>query len=129
MRTKDRCEAYLSVQHQTTGTAANTLQKKIAYNQIETTKYNGCGHFTFQAYVHCHQKAHNTLADLEEPVPETKKVTDFMYDISTPTLATEKTVVNGGAHKLSNFEACKQYFCTLVEVARTATGDGAQEGR
>ena len=52
-----------------------------------------------------------------------------MNDISNPTLATEKAVVNGDAHKLSSFEACQQYFCTLVEAARTATGDGAQEGR
>ena len=128
LRAKDGCEAYLSVQCQATGTAANTLKKKISYNQIETPKYNGHGHFTFQAYVHCHQKACNTLADLEEPILETKKVTDFMNCISDPTLAAGKMVVNGDDHKLSNFEVCQQFFCTLVEVAKTATGDGTQEG-
>ena len=36
-------------------------------------------------------------------------------------------VVNGNALKLSNFEACQQYLYTLVEGARTPTGEGAQE--
>ena len=129
VRASDRCEAYLSVQCQATGTAPNALKKKLAYNQILTAKYNGHGCFTFEAYVYCHQKPHNILADLEEPVPETKKVTDFMCGISNPTLATGKVVVNGDALKISNFEACQQYFCTLVEVAKTAPGDGAQEDR
>ena len=51
-----------------------------------------------------------------------------MNGISNPTLAAGKMFVNGNAHKFSNFEACLQYFYALVEVDKTATGDGAQEG-
>ena len=72
---------------------------------------------------------HNVLADLEEPVAKKKKVTDFLNGISDPSLALGKTVVNGDAHKLSNFEACQQYFCALVEAPKTSMGDGAHEGR
>ena len=68
-------------------------------------------------------------ADLDEPVTETKKVTNFMNGTLDPTLAAEKMVVNGDAHMLSNFEACQQYFCTLDEAAKPAMGDGAYEGR
>ena len=81
-RVRDGHEAHLSVQCQAIGTAANTLKKKLTYNQILTAKYNGQGHFSFQAFVHHHQKVHYILADLEKPVPETKKVTEFMNGIS-----------------------------------------------
>ena len=33
-RARARCEAYLSVQCQATGTVANTLKKELSYNQI-----------------------------------------------------------------------------------------------
>lgn len=34
--------------------------------------------FTFASYVTLHQLAHNELLDLDEPVSESKKVTDFL---------------------------------------------------
>ena len=104
-------------------------QKETAYNQLATAKHNWQAHFSFQDYVHCHQKAHNILADLDEPIAESKKVTDFLNAISDPTLATGKTVVNCDASELSNFKAYQQYFCMLVEVARTATSHGTHNGR
>ena len=128
-KAKDGCQAILSIQDQATGTAANTLQKKQVYNQLSTAQYNGHGHFIFQAYVPHNQKAHNILADLDEPIATTKKITDFMNGISNPTLTTGKIFVNGDAHKLSNFGASQQYSCTLVEVAKTATSDGTHDGR
>ena len=49
--------------------------------------------FTFQAYVHCHQKAHNILADLDKPIAETKKVTDSLNGISDPPLLLERQLL------------------------------------
>ena len=61
-----------------------------------------------------HQEAHNTLADLQETVPETKKVTDFLSGITDPRLMNAKDLVLGDPVKLQNFEACQQYLKTLV---------------
>ena len=51
---------------------------------------------------------HNELADLQEPMSDTKKVSDFMKGIKDPKLSVGKTVVDGDNHKLADFEACKQ---------------------
>jgi hypothetical protein len=50
--------------------------------------------FTFDNYVLIHQDAHNELFDLEEVVPESKKVNDFL---------------------MGNFELCQQYLGTLIQ--------------
>jgi hypothetical protein len=61
-----------------------------------------------------HQEAHNTLADLDEPVPETKKVTDFLAGITDVRLSNAKDLILGDTQKLQNFELCQQYLKTLV---------------
>ena len=61
-----------------------------------------------------HQAAHNELLDLDEPVAETKKVSDFLKGIRDPTLITAKSVVLGDPAKLDDFEECQQYFSTIV---------------
>ena len=50
---------------------------------------------------------HNELADLQEPMSETKKASDFMKGIKDNKLSVGKTVVNGCNHKLTDFEACQ----------------------
>ena len=59
--------------------------------------------FTFSNYVTLHQAAHNELLDLDEPVAETKKVSDFLKGIRDPTLVTAKSVVLGDPAKLDDF--------------------------
>ena len=49
-----------------------------------------------------------------EPVPETKKVTDFLAGITDSRLTNAKDIVLGNPQYLSNFEACQQYLATLV---------------
>jgi hypothetical protein len=69
-------------------------------------------HYSFQNYVTLHQKAHNELKGLGEPVSETKKVSEFLKYISDPTLQIMQ-IVMGDPAKLDNFELCQQYFSTL----------------
>jgi hypothetical protein len=68
----------------------------------------------FNNYVEVHQGAHNALLDFDEPVPETKMVTDFLAGITDPRLSNAKHLNLGDAQKLQNFEACQQYLKTLV---------------
>jgi hypothetical protein len=68
----------------------------MAYAKIAAARFSGqkCN-FTFDNYVEKHQDGHNTLADLGEPVPETKKVTDFLSGITDPRLNNSKDVILG----------------------------------
>ena len=59
--------------------------------------------------------AHNELLDLDEPVSETKKVTDFLKGIRDPNLTTGKSIVLGDPAKLEDFEKCQhQYLSTII---------------
>lgn len=53
--------------------------------------------------------------DLDEPVSESKKVTDFLKGIRDPVLTTGKSIVLGDPVKLGNFEECQQYLSTIVQ--------------
>jgi hypothetical protein len=114
-RTKNGRAAVLALHCQCEGTSAIQSRKASAYAKISAAHYNGQHKtFTFDNYVEAHQSAHNTLADLGEAVPETKKVTDFLAGITDSRLSGAKDLVLGDAQKLQDFEACQQYFKTIV---------------
>jgi hypothetical protein len=114
-RTKNGRGAMLALWRQCEGTSAIQSRKASAYAKIVSARYS-CQKrtFTFDNYVEAHQEAHNTLADLGEPVPETKKVTDFSAGITDSRLSNAKDLILGDAQKLQNFEVCQQYLKTLV---------------
>ena len=70
-------------------------------------------HYSFQNHVTLHQKAHNELEELGEPVSETKKVFEFLKYISDLTLQMGMQTVMGDPARLDNFELCQQYLLTL----------------
>ncbi len=114
-RRKDGRNAVLALRRQAEGTSATQTRKTSAYATISNARYSGQKKtFPFARYVEIHQTAHNTLEELGEPVPETKKVTDFLAGISDPRLSNAKDTVLGDAAKLQNFEECQQYFQMLV---------------
>jgi len=87
----------------------------VAYAKIASSRY--CGHkkaFMFDNYVEVHQAAHNTLAELDETVPETKKVMDFLASITDPRLSNARDLILGDTQKLQDFKDCKHYLKTLV---------------
>ena len=81
------------------------------------------GEFSFedQYDVGRHQQAHNELLFLEEPVAETKKVTDFLGGICDPKLETAIQSCMGDELKLTHFQLCQQYFKTIVENTKKRT--------
>ena len=70
------------------GRSAIATRKAKAYAMVTTAIFTGKGKFSFDQYVGRHQQAHNELLFLEEPVAETKKVTDFLAGIRDPKLET-----------------------------------------
>jgi hypothetical protein len=64
--------------------------------------------------VQIHQDGHNELLKLEEPIPETKKVQDFLSNIIDPKLQVRKDIVIATPQYLQDAEDCQQYLSTLV---------------
>jgi hypothetical protein len=109
-RTKNDRGAVLALCHQCEGTSAIQTRKAAAYAKIASARYSGQKRqFSFDNYVEMHQ-----VADLDEPVPETKKVTDFLAGITDVRLSNAKDLILGDTQKLQNFELCQQYLKTLV---------------
>jgi hypothetical protein len=107
--------AFLDIKRQTEGTAATTTKKAKAFKSIATATYSSTSQrYTFDKYLETHQKAHVTLAELEEPIAETKKVDDFLKGITNPRLTTNKQIIDSDQTKLNDFEACAQYLKTSV---------------
>jgi hypothetical protein len=112
---KEGRKAVLALRTQAEGTSAKITRKAAAYASIASSSYSGPRKgFTFASYVNLHQAAHNELLDLDEPVSETKKVTDFLKGIRDPNLTTGKSIVLGDPVKLEDFEKCQQYLSTMV---------------
>ena len=109
-------KAVLALRMQAEGTSAKISCKAAAYASIASSSYNGLRKgFTFSSYVTLHQAAHNKLLDLDEPVSETKKVTDFLKGIRDPNLNTGKSIlVLGDPSKLNDFEKCQQYLSMII---------------
>jgi hypothetical protein len=125
-RTQNGRGAFLALKQQAEGQSAVTTRKAKAYADLSTAQYTGKGKYTFDQYVSRHQKAHNELESLGEPVAETKKVADFIKGISDPKLETGKSVVDGDEAKLTSFEACQQYFKTLIENMKSRVSGSQQ---
>jgi hypothetical protein len=105
---KDGRNAILTLKHQCEGTSVIQTRKESAYAKIFSAKYSSQKqNFSFDQYVEIHKAAYNTLADLDEGVSETKKVTDFLAGIADPCLAMAKDLILGDTAKLGDFEACQ----------------------
>jgi hypothetical protein len=115
---RDGRAAYLAVKTQAEGQSSNATFKAAAYKLIADAKYTGTGKMTFDTYVSTHQRAHNELYRLEEPVAETKKVTDFLTGIRCNDLNPAICFIQGTPHLLTNFEACQQYLKMVVSNAQ-----------
>jgi hypothetical protein len=113
--TKDGRTAILTLKRQNEGENSIMIRKQKAYTALKNLAFTGPRkHWTFSQYVTGHQKAHNELEACREPVPETKKVTDFLGGIADPSLNAGLANVYGDVAKLQSFEACQQYLSTIV---------------
>jgi hypothetical protein len=98
-----------------------SYKKILAYESIKTARYNGrSNRYGFDAYVATHQKAHNELLALGEPVAETKKVNDFLAGITAQNLSMAKLVIQGDNDKKDHFEACQQYLKGVCQNLRVS---------
>jgi hypothetical protein len=107
----DKRGAYFLVKTQAEGPAALATRKAEAYKNIKDAKFTGAiKNWNFDKYVHAHQTNHNKLALIGEPISETKKVADFLEQISAPSLTMVKENVLHDVAKLEDFHTCQQYL-------------------
>ncbi len=118
-RRRDGCAAFKALKSQAEGRSAIATRKAKAYAMVTTALPTGKGKFSFDQYVGRHQQAHDELLFLEEPVAETKKVTNFLAGICDLKLETAIQTCMGDEQKLTSFELCQQYFKTIVENTKT----------
>jgi hypothetical protein len=114
-KSKNGRGALMALKKQAEGNSAKRTRKAKAYASLAQARYRGERRsFDFSNYVQIHQDAHNELLELEEPVPATKKVQDFLSGILDPRLQVGKDIVLGTPMYLQDFEECQQYLSTLV---------------
>ena len=73
------------------GNSAVASRRNAAYATLRTLRYTGQQKFPFEEFVCRHKEAHVILMDEGEPVPETKKVTDFLAGVQDSRLASAIT--------------------------------------
>jgi hypothetical protein len=114
-RTMDGRSAIKALRRQCEGKTSIKTRRNKAYASIAGSRYKGVRkQFTFSHYVAIHQAAHNELEDCNEPMPETKKVSDFLAGISDSALDSGVTCVLSDEKYSDDFEATQQFLGTLV---------------
>jgi hypothetical protein len=107
--------AVLDLWSQNQGENSQIIRKQTAYARLATLRFQGPRKsWTFSQYIKEHQTQHNELADCKEPVPESKKVTDFLSGISDSSLGNGLAHVYGDHNLLTNFNSCQKYLQTIA---------------
>jgi hypothetical protein len=104
---------------QNQGENSRMIRKQKAYARLQTLRFSGPRKsWTFAQYIKEHQTQHNELHDCQEPVPESKKVTDFLAGITDSSLGNGLSFVYGNPNLLSNFDSCQKYLQTIAASTR-----------
>jgi len=111
---QDRCGTFLAIKAQAEGLAAITTCTAAAYEQIASAKFTGKGHYTFDQYIAHHKKAFNELETLRQPVPEDKKVGNFMSHIHDACLTTARDLIFCNPEYSNSFENTQQHCKGLL---------------
>ena len=115
---RDGRAAVLALRRQCEGTAATSLRLSQAYQRISGSHYSGeRAKFTFDDYVTVHQEGHNVLQECRQPVPENKKVIDFLAGISDSSLLIGVGIVKGDNVKLNDFDQAQTFLAQYVKVS------------
>ena len=120
-RTKNGRGAVMALKKQNESLNGITTRKNKAYTALSTLRYDGPKkNWTFDQYVAAHLRAHNELEYCKEPVPETKKVKDFLDGIEDERLDSAKDNILGDETKLNDFDETQKYLSLVVSNKKVA---------
>jgi hypothetical protein len=115
--TRDGRAAWKALKAYYEGDSMNSRMKNAAYNSLLKANYQGPRrNFEFSTYVTIHQKAHEELARFGEPVPEMKKVRDFLDGITDPRCEAIKLTVMASPIYKTNFNEMVNYVTGAIDV-------------
>jgi hypothetical protein len=105
-----------------------TRSKQECYEAIAKATYQGARrNFDFNAYVTIHQKAHQDLIRLGEPIPENKKVWDFLQGITDPQCNSIKLNVISNQAFMNSFAQTINYMENAIDLTtRNSTSSTRQ---
>jgi hypothetical protein len=104
-----------------------TRSKQECYDSIAKAHYQGPRrNFDFNSYVHVHQQAHQDLQRLSEPIPENKKVQDFLLGITGPQCTIKLNVLSNEPY-MNDFSQAINYITSAIDlVSRNTTSPTRQ---
>jgi hypothetical protein len=126
--TRNGRAAFLMLQKQAEGDYAQTAKKNQAYLLIKKAHFSGKGKFTLAQYTAVHQSAHNKLEACGEPVPETKKVSDYLLGITADALATAKNITHSRNDLSTDFSVCQQFMQSTYGKMQVVKGGARSIG-
>ncbi|MGH3054606.1 MAG: hypothetical protein ACRDL7_06465, partial [Gaiellaceae bacterium] len=119
-RSRDGRKAWIALKLHYEGDSNINRTKDEAYASIAAATYQGeRKNFTFETYTNIHQRAHQDLQRLGEPVPEMKKVRDFLLHIHDPQLAAGKSTVLATPTMLESFTEASNFLSNFVVRSRS----------
>jgi hypothetical protein len=115
--TRDGRNAWKSLINYYKGDSAKTRGKQECYDAISKASYlDPRQNFDFSTYVAIHQQAHQDLQRLGKPVPENKKVRDFLNGINDPQCANIKFNVLSNTIFMNDFPQTVNYIASAIDM-------------
>jgi hypothetical protein len=113
---RDGRAAWKSLQAHYEGVGSQIHLKNAAYSSIKRAEYKGAKNFDFDLYKKIHTQAHSDLKRYGGPVPETKKVKDFLDGITELALQPVKFTIAGFPNLMNNFTEASNYIGQIVDL-------------
>jgi hypothetical protein len=113
---RDGRGAWKALQAHYEGVSGQIRMKTAAYAAIKRAEYKGAKNFDFDTYKRIHTQAHADLKRYGEPVPETKKVKDFLDGITESSLQPVKYTIAGFPNLMNNFTEAANYIGQIVDL-------------
>ena len=127
-RSRDGRNAWKSLISYYEGDSAKTRSKQKCYDSIANANYQGPRKtFDFSCYVAIQQNAHQDLICLNEPIPENKKVRDFLNGITDPQCATIKLNVLSNNTYMNDFHEMVNYVASAIDMTTKNTSTAARQ--
>jgi hypothetical protein len=94
-----------------------TRSKQECHDAISKSNYQGVKrNFNFSTYVAIHQQGHQDLICLGEPVPENKKVRNYLQGITDPQCSNIKLNILSNPTFMNNFLQTINYMASAIDM-------------
>ena len=122
--TRNGRAAFQTLDQHFQGDARIGRSKQEAYEAIAAASYKGeTRNWGYELYLQVHADNHRILQEAGEPVPEQKKVRDFLEGINSPDLTAGKAYVKASTQMINDFTACADYLASFIRKKVAASGE------